>query len=227
MLLKVGFDCLLLWSQYLRDKAGKKESLLYTGGWQPGERADSCPKVDDPPSDNRWARIPEREFQGCMGGGRGLQAETAQSALIVILKGVSFSYHCEAEFTKHWTVHPAAVWSTLSWLFWVQLLFSSRVDWFPFLWGQFLELWQPVSWLPSGLHAVNFFHLVRVSASIRQFHLVQVSASIRQVKGWLRILSTAQEEELRYSPRGGLYFMTKLLLFWLFTFASAFSHLSN
>ena len=76
-----------------------------------------------------------------------------------------------------------------------------------------MELWQPASWLPSGLHAVNFFHLVRVSASIRQFHLVQVSASIRQVKGWLRILSTAQEEELRYSPRGGLYFMTKLLLF--------------
>ena len=150
-----------------------------------------------------------------MGGGRGLQAETAQSALIDILKGVSFSYHCEAEFTKHWIVHPAMVWSTLSWLFWVQVIFSSRVDWFPFLWGQFLEPWQPMSWLQSGFHAVNFFYLV------------WVSASIRHVKGWLRILSTAQEKKLMYSPREGLCLMNKLLLFWLFTFASAFSHFSN
>ena len=39
MLLKVGFDCSLLRSQYLRGKVGEKENLLYIRGWQPGERA--------------------------------------------------------------------------------------------------------------------------------------------------------------------------------------------
>jgi len=55
----------------LRDKVGKKESLHYIGGWQPGERADLCPKVDDPPNDNRWARTFKGEFQGVWveGGG--------------------------------------------------------------------------------------------------------------------------------------------------------------
>ena len=43
-----------------------------------------------------------------------------------------------------------------SWLFEVQFIFSSRVRLFPFLWGQFLELWQFVSWLQSGRHIVNF-----------------------------------------------------------------------
>ena len=34
--------------------------------------------------------------------------------------------------------------------------------------GQFSELWQLMSWLQSGHHAVNFFHPVGVSVSIRQ-----------------------------------------------------------
>ena len=161
MLLKVGFDCSLLWSQYLRGKVGEKENLLYIRGWQPGERAVS--KGGWYPNNNRWAETFKGEYQGCVGAGRGLQAETAQSALTVILKGVSFSHHCEAEFTKHWIVHPAMVWSTFSWLFGVQLIFSSRVDWFPFLRGHFLELWQPMSWLQSGHRGVNFFHLAWVS----------------------------------------------------------------
>ena len=38
----------------------------------------------------------------------------------------------------------------------VQSVFSSRISLFPFPWGQFSDLWQPVSWLQSGHHAVNF-----------------------------------------------------------------------
>ena len=48
------------------------------------------------------------------------------------------------------------------------LIFSSRVSLFPFLWGQFLNLWQLMSWLQSSHHAANFFHLVGVSVSVRQ-----------------------------------------------------------
>ena len=38
-------------------------------------------------------------------------------------------------------------------------LLSSRVCLLPFIWGQFLELWQHVSRVRFGHHAVNFFHL--------------------------------------------------------------------
>ena len=39
---------------------------------------------------------------------------------------------------------------------------------FPYLWGQFSELWQLMSWLQSGHHVLNFFHLVGVSVSTGQ-----------------------------------------------------------
>ena len=38
------------------------------------------------PTDNQWAKAFKGEFQGCTGRGRGLHAETAQSALTIILK---------------------------------------------------------------------------------------------------------------------------------------------
>ena len=50
MLLKVGFNCLLLWSQYLRDKVGKKESLHYIGGWQPGRGQNRVQRWMIPPT---------------------------------------------------------------------------------------------------------------------------------------------------------------------------------
>ena len=50
-----------------------------------GERVDSCPKTNFP-TDNQGRRTFKREFQRCIGEGRGLQAEIAQSALTVILK---------------------------------------------------------------------------------------------------------------------------------------------
>ena len=76
---------LTLESQYSRGKLGGKESLLYFGGRQPGERADSCPK-GRLPTDSQWARAFKGEFQGYIAGGSGLHTETAQSALTVILK---------------------------------------------------------------------------------------------------------------------------------------------
>lgn len=99
------------------------------------------------PTDSPWARPFKGEFQGCRGRGRGLQAETVQSALTVILKLVlqwSDQHH------PHWLV---------------QLIFSSRVDLFSFPWGQFSALWQLMSWIQSGQHVVHFFHLVGSSVS--------------------------------------------------------------
>ena len=66
-----------------------------------------------------------------------------------------------------WSGHEV-VCSESSWLFQVPLVFSSRVSLSPFLWGQFSELWQLMSWLQAGHHVVKFFHLVWVSVSIRQ-----------------------------------------------------------
>ena len=65
-------------------------------------------------------------------------------------------------------IGAAIVWSVSSWLDYVQLIFSSRVSLFPFLWGQVSELWQLMSWLQSGHHVVNLFHLVGVPVSTRQ-----------------------------------------------------------
>ena len=46
-----------------------------------GERTDFVPKADSPYS--QWARAFNGLFQGYFNGGRGLHAETAQSALTV------------------------------------------------------------------------------------------------------------------------------------------------
>ena len=90
-------------------------------------------------------------FQGCIGRGRGLRLETAQSALAVILKLVTW-------------------WSDQRHLdcFGVLLIFSSRVGLLPFLWGQFSELWRLMSRLQSGHHVVKSFHLMGVSVSTGQ-----------------------------------------------------------
>ena len=58
--------------------------MLYVGG-QWGEVV-SCPKADPLNPDNQWARTFKEEFQGYIGGGRGLHVETARSTLTVILK---------------------------------------------------------------------------------------------------------------------------------------------
>ena len=62
-----------------------ERKVFYFGVWQMGERVDSCPKANFP-TDNQGRRTFKREFQRCIGEGRVLQAEIAQSALTVILK---------------------------------------------------------------------------------------------------------------------------------------------
>ena len=66
-----------------------------------------------------------------------------------------------------------------SWLIEVQLIFSSRVGWFPFLWGQFSELLQLMSWLQSDHRAAD------------------VTWWRFQLRIWFRILSVALEKELK------------------------------
>ena len=52
-------------------------------------------------------------------------------------------------------------------------------------WGQFSELWQAMSWLQSGHHVSNFFHMVGVSVSVRYIMVQDI------------ILSIALEKELQ------------------------------
>ena len=82
---KMGSGCLPLKSQQ-RGQVGGKESLLYFGFQQLGQGEDigvgvyACPVVNSQPHTyNQWARA-------FIGRGRWLYAETAQSALTVILK---------------------------------------------------------------------------------------------------------------------------------------------
>ena len=97
----------------------ERKVCFFSGGRQPGERANSCPKANSPPADQR-ARALKGVFQGCTGGGKGLRVETAQSTLTVVLKLV-----------LHWFDQRH--------LDLVQLIFSSRVSLFPLLWDQFSE----------------------------------------------------------------------------------------
>lgn len=73
---KVRSRCL----PFERGKFGGKESLCYFRGQQLKERVESVPKANSP------LTISGQEFQGCTGGGSGLHAEAAQSALPVTLE---------------------------------------------------------------------------------------------------------------------------------------------
>ena len=100
------------------------------------------------------------------------------------------------QFTQVWWSSwnwPWVVWPASFWLFQEWLIFSSRISLFPLPWGQFSELWQLMSWLQSGHHVVNFFHLV-------WFPIIQNS-------------SQDMAQNIIYSPWGGtkgpwLYLMT-------------------
>ena len=80
---------------------------------------------------------------------------------------------------------------------------------FPFLWGQFLELWQLMLWEKSGHHVFNFSTLWRFQ------YLLDSSQDMAQ-----NIIYSPWEETKGPWPR----LMTKLLsgLLWLFSFVSAF-----
>ena len=75
---------------------GRKESLLYFGSWQLGEKADLCPKASHPSVDQGTTAL-KGEFQGCKYGGRVLPAEW-QIRSTIILKSVMQGYdqhHCD------------------------------------------------------------------------------------------------------------------------------------
>ena len=105
-----------------------------------------------------------------------------------------------------------AGWPASSWLFYVQLTFSSKVGLFPFLRGQFSELWQLMSRLQSGYHVVNF--------SMWCFSIYKTAHRI-----WLRILSIALVKELKvfdYAKWVHHYYLVStecfLLVFFVFAF---------
>ena len=84
-----------------------------------------------PPANNQWAK----DF---IDRGRGLYAETAPSALTVIFTLVISGLTRVTLFVLG------------------TVIFSSGVRVFPFLWGQFSELWQLMSWWQAGHHVINF-----------------------------------------------------------------------
>ena len=108
--------------------------MLYFGCRQCGEGGLLSKKRLLLPTNNHWARA-------FIDGGRGLHVETAQSALTVIFKLVLSGP----------TSITLIVLSTVTLQF--QSLFVSISR------GQFLELWQLMSWAQSGGHAVNLLPL--------------------------------------------------------------------
>ena len=98
-----------------------------------GRKVDSCPRQTQPP-DSQWVRA-------FIGWGRGLQAESGQSALLVILKSI------------------------LSGLTSIILIVLGTVHLqFSFLWGQFLELWQLMSWLFHTVHSTIEWERLEISS---------------------------------------------------------------
>ena len=134
---KVGSSCLPLESWYWR--AGLVERKVYFGVQHPGWGLGVGERTSKGqlPIVSQWAGAFKGGFQGCKGGGRRLHAETAQSALTLILKLVmwwSDQHHLDC-FKYSWS--PVSGW-----------VCSSS-----------LELWQFMSWLQSGQYVVKFFHL--------------------------------------------------------------------
>ena len=143
--------CYRKWGPAARCSKANKEArlverkvcfILEAGSWGAGGGLVSKGRL--PTTDSWWARAFYRWKEGPPG-----RSSTASSV-------------------SHLEIGPAVIWSASPWLFQVQLGFSSRVSLFPLPWGQFSELWQLMSWLQSGHHVVNFFHLVGVTVSTRQ-----------------------------------------------------------
>ena len=74
----------------------RKESLLYFGSWQLGEKADLCPKANHPSID-QGTRAFKGEFHGCIYGGV-CYMQSGKSGPTIILKLVMQRYdqhHCD------------------------------------------------------------------------------------------------------------------------------------
>ena len=103
---------------------------------------------------------------------KGLHAKTEQSALTVIFKLA----------IRGLTSVILVVLGTVN-------IFSSRVHLFPFLWSQFSDLWQLMSWVQSGHHdffIINFstwgFSIYKIEEEKLKFYTTSCcSASITQL----------------------------------------------
>ena len=131
--------------------------ISYSGNCGGRGRMDICPKADYPPS--LPLQVTTNGTRALLGWGRGLHAETAPSALTVIFRLV------------------------ISGLTTVMLIVLIQFGLFPFLWGQFLELWQLVSQLQSGHHVLT-------SSTSWGFQYLWDRI-------WLWIISIAFEKELK------------------------------
>ena len=135
MLLKECEVQLLTAQKLINRQVGGKEKLLYFICWQLGRKAGKaniCPKANSH-SGNPWGSLFFKDWR------KGLHAKTEQSALTVIFKLA----------IRGLTSVILVVLGTVN-------IFSSRVHLFPFLWSQFSELWQLMSWVQSGHLVVNF-----------------------------------------------------------------------
>ena len=100
-------------------------------------RVDFCPKVNSP-----WLATSGQELLQ-MGGG-GLFTETVQSALTVILKLVmQWSDQCHLDCLNY-----------------SSSIFSSRINFFLFLWGQPSEFWQLNRLVPNRKRSVSRLYIV-------------------------------------------------------------------
>ena len=98
---------------YIKEARLMERKVCFLLCQQPEEKANSCPKANSLPTSPTYIQ----QARAFIGRGRGLHAETAQSALTVILK---------------WSPVVEMISSILLIVIKVQLIFSSRVSFFPF-----------------------------------------------------------------------------------------------
>ena len=119
--------------------------ILDASNWGWGGEGGQLSKGQLPSTDNQWARAFIDIYRG-----RGLHAETAHSSVTVVLKLVIDGLTAVILIASSTDIC------------------SSMISLFSFSWGQFLELWQLMSWLQSSHNVGNLFHPVSISVSVRQ-----------------------------------------------------------
>ena len=79
------------------------------------------------------------------------KADSPSALTITGQEGGSYMQKQHSQLWQSSWNRSTVVWPASCWLFWVWLIFGSRVGWFQFPWDQFLELWQFMgTWWLSG-----------------------------------------------------------------------------
>ena len=174
-------------SQFSRDKFSVQESFVCSGFWQSGESG-LISKIQLPTA-HQWAKL----SWGSVKGNRWKEGYMQRQ----------YSQLCHLEIDPQWSEQ----WASSCFK---QLIFSSGIGLFPFLWGQFLWWWLFISCLQSGHHTI-----LPLGGSFSIYKTTH--------RTWLGILSVALG---RGTNGSWLCLMVKLLLFgfvWLLSFAYAVS----